>query len=153
MPLTNSCGTMTPSFRIGKRGCRIHCFDRLPDNAIGINGDIAMVGNRILQKSMGQWKDYDAAYVDQLLQSSTISTTQATSCLLCDTRTGNITITLASIPNGHTVIVKDAYGTSEDNPITIVANDALIDGSTEIILSNNYDSMRIFSTGNRFHII
>lgn len=152
---SNASGTMSPSFKIGKKGSSIIYSKNEPLSTLGVDGDWALVSQsppRLLVKDNGEWININAAKLVTIAASVTLQPIHPNTCFLCD-HTAAITITLESIPVGHQLIIKDVSGTASTNNITIAGNNLTIDSTSPVILSSDYASVTLLSTGGGYIII
>jgi hypothetical protein len=64
------------------------------------------------------------------------------------------TVTLPLSPkDGMFVVVKDMKGDADINPITVVVSGGTLDGLSQFIMSNNYQSMMFAYNGTEWNII
>jgi hypothetical protein len=71
---------------------------------------------------------------------------------LLDT-SANRTVTLPAPVNNASLTIKDSTGNAEENVITISAGAALVDGAASYIMSSEYESITLVSSGTNWFLI
>lgn len=158
--LTNTSGTTSSFYKIGKRGVSLYQGNNEPDDLVGINGDVYFLKDdnpKIYHKRDGVWIEFRNRFIANINDETvTIDARIPLATYLIDSSEHQTEITLDnSLHNpGYQIILKDKSGNCSVNNINIIAGSgSQIDNKSTFSMQTDNMSITLVSDGNDWYII
>lgn len=151
--LTNVSGTTSNSFQVGCRGSSVISGTDIPNNLIGVEGDLYVLKStppKIYQKNNVEWFEVGSKHIQTVTDDTTIVCNYPIEVVLCNSLTPlNIVLDTSNSTSGYTVIVKDISNSASSNAIQVGTSDlTLIDGGTTATIATNMGTLSMLFDGN-----
>jgi len=99
------------------------------------------------------WQGVTSLIVSDITGAPTTRTVSAPNFYTVDTSFGSYNLSLANLPNGAQIVLKDRAGNAGTNPIFIQTVTGTIDGKTSVSLASTYASYTFISDGTNWYIL
>ncbi|CAM6053383.1 unnamed protein product [Sphagnum tenellum] len=151
---------MASRFRIGKAGPTILQGDNVPDNTVGLSGDLyVQIGSTpaLYIKYTNGWLvsgDPTFGFSRQLVTETGTTSLNSTTTYAGVDVADSVTIELMTGYSGKTVVIKDEGGNAGTYPITVLGQTGdIIDGQTSWTIDINYGSLTLVYGSSNWNIV